>query len=211
MHKVPRICLNVLAARLVGDSISEVEDMLAVAFSTDIVGCVRLVADPDRPYAIVEALETVERLRPTSGPAICIVGCTDHAIKARADAVMIDWHPGAVSAERARVGPTIAIGVDCGRSLANAIAAEAEGADFVHFGPFFPKDGTETDAGIIDWWRESMSKPVFVGGGLDPTNAEELIWAGADFVELDFDSYTNEGQLTSSLESLKLTVSEYSE
>lgn len=68
-------------------------------------------------------------------------------------------------------------------SLAQAVAAQAEGADYIGFGPLFP---TPTKAGRlaiglgeIAAVHRSVSLPVFCIGGIKRENLPEVIAAGA--------------------------------
>jgi thiamine-phosphate pyrophosphorylase len=71
-------------------------------------------------------------------------------------------------------------------SLAQAIAAQQEGADYIGFGPLFP---TPTKAGRpaiglaeIRAVHEQVSIPIFCIGGIKLENLEEVIAAGAQRV-----------------------------
>lgn len=69
--------------------------------------------------------------------------------------------------------------------------AGEQGADYVAFGAFYPttsksaealaKYGTPT-TDILEWWQAYMVLPCVAIGGINPSNCEALIRAGADFI-----------------------------
>lgn len=83
---------------------------------------------------------------------------------------------------RSQCGPNAIIGKST-HSLQQAIAAQAEGADYIGFGPLFP---TPTKAGRpsiglrdIAAVHRSVSVPIFCIGGIKRENLPEVIAAGA--------------------------------
>ena len=86
---------------------------------------------------------------------------------------------------RTLLGPDRIIGIST-HSVAQAIAAEREGADYIGFGPLF---GTATkDAGPVQGLerlrevRMSVQLPVIGIGGIDGNRATAAVQAGADGV-----------------------------
>jgi thiamine-phosphate diphosphorylase len=71
--------------------------------------------------------------------------------------------------------------------LAQAVKADAEGADLIAFGPIFE---TKTKAnpdpvvglGTLEEVCQTVSRPVVAIGGITPENAEETLRAGARYV-----------------------------
>jgi thiamine-phosphate pyrophosphorylase len=71
-------------------------------------------------------------------------------------------------------------------SLAQAVAAQAEGADYIGFGPLFAT-GTKPDAAPIGTTQirnvlSQVTIPVFCIGGVKSTNLPKVLAAGADRV-----------------------------
>lgn len=91
-----------------------------------------------------------------------------------------------VSPAQARelLGPGVIIGVSCYNELARAEAAQAQGADYVAFGRFFPsRTKPQAVQANLDLLREAKKKlriPVVAIGGITPENGASLIAAGAD-------------------------------
>lgn len=100
-----------------------------------------------------------------------------------ADGVHLGREDGALSAARDRLGPEAIIGVSCYDSVAYALQAVAEGADYVAFGRFFP---SRTKPGApcarLETLREARQRlavPIVAIGGITIRNAPALLAAGA--------------------------------
>ncbi len=88
----------------------------------------------------------------------------------------------AVAKARAVVGPACFVGKST-HSLAQAVAAQAEGADYIGFGPLYAT-GTKPDyvpVGLSDVAEvhRRMTLPVFCIGGVNAGRLDEVIAAGA--------------------------------
>jgi len=98
------------------------------------------------------------------------------------DGVHIGQDDGTVAAARAVVGPSCFVGKST-HSLAQAIAAQAEGADYIGFGPLYAT-GTKPDytpiglADITEAHRR-VTVPIFCIGGVNQERLPEIITAGA--------------------------------
>jgi thiamine-phosphate pyrophosphorylase len=100
-----------------------------------------------------------------------------------ADGVHLGREDGSVRQARIVLGAEKMIGVSCYNNLERALAAEAEGADYVAFGSFFPsatKPGAV--AAPLELLRQAgkvLHVPIVAIGGITPENAPALIEAGA--------------------------------
>ena len=112
-----------------------------------------------------------------------------------ADGVHIGQDDGTLAAARACVGPGRLVGRST-HSLAQARAAQADGFDYIGFGPLFP---TPTKAGrpsiglaeVAAMEREvGVTIPAFCIGGVKRTNLPEVIAAGARRVVIVSDLLT---------------------
>jgi len=88
----------------------------------------------------------------------------------------------AVAKARAVVGPDVFVGKST-HSLAQAVAAQAEGADYIGFGPLYAT-GTKPDympIGIADIAsaHQQVGLPIFCIGGVNAARLPEIIYAGA--------------------------------
>jgi thiamine-phosphate pyrophosphorylase len=103
-----------------------------------------------------------------------------------ADGVHLGRHDMTLTAARVLLGPEAIIGMSCYDQPERAYAAQAEGADYVAFGSFFPsatKPGAvRADLGMLRAARRHLHLPVVAIGGLTPENAPALLAAGADLL-----------------------------
>lgn len=104
-------------------------------------------------------------------------------------------------AEARKIFPKGVIGVSCYASVRNAIEAEAEGADYVAFGSFFPSP-TKPKSGIapmsvITRAKEAVKVPVCVIGGINAENVHELVKEKPDMISVVSGIY--EGCITSNV------------
>ncbi|SKB01573.1 thiamine-phosphate pyrophosphorylase [Prosthecobacter debontii] len=88
----------------------------------------------------------------------------------------------AVAKARAAVGPGVFVGKST-HSLAQAVAAEAEGADYIGFGPLYAT-GTKPDyvpIGLHDITEvhRQVQLPIFCIGGVNAARLPEVLQAGA--------------------------------
>lgn len=105
---------------------------------------------------------------------------------AGADGLHLGRDDGSLIQARIVLGKERMIGVSCYNSLELALQAEAEGADYVAFGSFFPS-GTKPGAvvaplSLLGEAKTRLSVPVVAIGGITPDNAAPLVSAGADAI-----------------------------
>jgi thiamine-phosphate pyrophosphorylase len=102
-----------------------------------------------------------------------------------ADGVHLGEHDGAIAAARALLGSEALIGVSCYDRIEPAVAALAQGADYLAFGAFFPSPTKPAArrAGIELLARaRTLGRPLVAIGGITPDNARSVIGAGADMI-----------------------------
>lgn len=119
------------------------------------------------------------------GGALFVNDRADVALAAGAAGVHLAGHSLPVAAARAVLRPPFKIGVSC-HSVAEAIQAEKEGADYVFLGTVFPsasKPGT-APLGLeeLSRARREVSLPIVAIGGITAENAGAVLSAGADGV-----------------------------
>ena len=85
---------------------------------------------------------------------------------------------------RAQLGPQPIIGVSCYNDLARAVKAQAEGADYVAFGSFFPSrtkpQAVRAGLELLCAAKQKLHIPVVAIGGITHENGAHLLAAGAD-------------------------------
>ncbi len=108
------------------------------------------------------------------------------AVLTDADGVHLGEEDASLREARINLGPDKIIGVSCYQDLARARRAEAEGADYVAFGSFYPsptKPGARPcPIGLLAEAKGALKLPVVAIGGITPENAAALVAAGADAV-----------------------------
>jgi thiamine-phosphate pyrophosphorylase len=103
-----------------------------------------------------------------------------------ADGVHVGGLDASVAQARALLGPDKIVGASCYGELKLAEAAQAAGASYVAFGGFYPspvkKYSFVTPPELIEVWRDRVSLPMVVIGGMTPMNAAPLVERGASMV-----------------------------
>ncbi len=99
-----------------------------------------------------------------------------------AEGVHVGQDDDAIASARAVVGQGIIVGKST-HSLAQATAAQTEGADYIGFGPLYPT-GTKPDykaIGLqdIEAVHQQVNLPVFCIGGVNPARLAPVLAAGA--------------------------------
>lgn len=131
-------------------------------------------------------VEEARRLRALCrGRALFLVNDrVDVALAADADGVHLGRDDMAFADARRLLGSEAVIGLTV-HDVAEAVEAEALGADYLGLSPIFPT-GTKEDAGnacgvgMITAVRRASSLPIVVIGGITRENAADTIRAGAD-------------------------------
>ncbi len=105
-----------------------------------------------------------------------------------ADGVHLGKDDCAVADARSALGAEAIIGASCRDSLELARSARDQGADYVAFGRFFPSASKPQAAParleVLRRARESLDLPVAAIGGIDRSNADQTLAAGADLLAM---------------------------
>jgi thiamine-phosphate pyrophosphorylase len=103
-----------------------------------------------------------------------------------ADGVHLGKSDGGPAAARQVLGPDAVIGVSCYNAIERARKAQADGADYLAFGRFFPSaskpNAVRADLAVLETARRKLQLPLVAIGGITPENAPLLIEAGADML-----------------------------
>jgi len=109
----------------------------------------------------------------------------DIALAVDADGVHLGQADLPASVARRIMGSGRILGVSA-ETVAEAVAAEKDGADYLGVGPVFEARGTKPDAGdprgleLIAEIRRHCRLPIVAIGGIDAENARKVLEAGAD-------------------------------
>ncbi|MGC8466708.1 MAG: thiamine phosphate synthase [Acidithiobacillus sp.] len=106
------------------------------------------------------------------------------AARIRAPALHVGRDDAPLAELRRHFGSSLCIGVSCYDDLGRAERAQAEGADYVAFGAFFPSaskpDACRAPLSLLREARRRLRLPIVAIGGIDADNGGALISAGAD-------------------------------
>lgn len=101
-----------------------------------------------------------------------------------ADGLHLGREDGSLRQARIVLGAEKTIGISCYNSLELAVQAEADGADYVAFGSFFPsltKPGAvAAPLSLLGEAKARLSVPLVAIGGITPDNAPLLLDVGTD-------------------------------
>ncbi|HOU70818.1 MAG: thiamine phosphate synthase [Methanothrix sp.] len=153
----------------------------AVSSGVEVVQYRNKNADTREMY--LEALE-LARICQAGGSLFLINDRLDVALAVEADGVHLGQTDMPCTRARKLLGREKVIGVTV-HNLAEAMQAEEEGADYLGVSPIF-STSTKKDAGrpagirLIEEIREQVSLPLVAIGGINHSNAPEVIRAGAD-------------------------------
>ena len=155
--------------------------LAAVSCGVEIVQYRNKNADTREMYR--EALE-LARICRDAGSLFLINDRLDVAMAVEADGVHVGQTDMPCSKTRSLLSREKIIGVTV-HSLVEALQAEKEGADYLGVSPIY-QTATKPDAGkpagirLIEEIREQVSLPLIAIGGINHSNAPEVIRAGAD-------------------------------
>lgn len=130
-------------------------------------------------------VESLRQLTVRHGAALIINDDWQLARTVGANGVHMGQSDGSIAAARAALGDDAIIGVSCSGDLDNARRGIAEGADHISFGRFY-RSSTKPDAESADpavlRQARALGVPVIAIGGIDRSNAGDIIAAGADMI-----------------------------
>jgi thiamine-phosphate pyrophosphorylase len=130
--------------------------------------------------------EACELKKLCAGIPFLINDRVDICLAADADGVHLGQNDLPCSAARALLGPDKIIGISVS-SLAQALMAIREGADYLGIGPIY-STATKADAGepvgleLLKAVRKITDLPIVAIGGINLSNAKPVITAGADAI-----------------------------
>lgn len=120
---------------------------------------------------------------------------------AKADGVHLGQKDANYFHARELLGQEAIIGITCHNSKELAFKAASSGADYVAFGAFYSSKTKDikhkANMEILEWWHEAMEVPCLAIGGIDISNAEKIIKAGADFIALSNAVWSNTDNISS--------------
>ena len=151
-------------------------------------GC-RIVQYRDKSADHHRRLQEARALRAlceSRGARLVINDDVELARAARAHGVHIGQQDCGLDRARECLGRDAVIGVTCHDSLELALAAEAGGADYVAFGALFTSStkprARRAPLALLTEARRRLALPICAIGGIETSNAAQVIAAGADMI-----------------------------
>ena len=148
------------------------------------VSCVQLREKQLETRAFVERARALKAWLAPRGVPLIINDRLDVALAVGADGVHLGQNDLAIADARRLVGNRMIIGISA-ESVADAVRAEAEGADYIGASPVFTtptKTDTAPPLGLdgLRAIRRAVRLPLVAIGGIDADNASQVLRAGAD-------------------------------
>ena len=158
-------------------------EVVAAAVSGGVT-CVQLREKHCSTREFLEEARRVRELLAGTGVPLIINDRLDVALAVAADGVHLGQNDMHISDARRLVGERLVIGISA-ESVADAIRAEAEGADYIGVSPVFTtptKMDTAPPLGLegLREIRRAVSLPLVAIGSIRHDNAAEVLRAGAD-------------------------------
>jgi len=137
---------------------------------------------------IVRLFNKIKPVCDRYGTLIIINDNPNVAKAVKADGVHLGQKDADYSYARNLLGQKAIIGVTCHGSKELAFKAASLGANYVAFGAFYKSETKnakyKANTEILEWWQEAVEIPCVAIGGINISNAENIIKAGADFIAL---------------------------
>ena len=148
------------------------------------VSCVQLREKGCSTREFMDEARLLKALLAGTGVPLFINDRLDVALAAGADGVHLGQNDLPIADARRLVGNRMIIGISA-ESVADAIRAEAEGADYIGASPVFTtptKTDTAPPLGLdgLRAIRRAVQLPLVAIGGIDANNAAQVLRAGAD-------------------------------
>ena len=136
----------------------------------------------------LEQASMLKTLCETHGAALIINDDIELAESVCAHGVHLGKDDSSIDEARKVLGENTIIGISCYNQLEKALEAEQAGADYVAFGTMFSSptkpDAATAGTELIKEAKKQLSIPVCAIGGIDSSNVEDVVNAGADMTAL---------------------------
>lgn len=160
---------------------------LQAAVTEAIAGGARIIQYRDKKHGAADRARQASELASLCrkhGALFIINDDVELAKQVQAVGVHLGREDVSLAQARARLGPQAIIGVSCYNELARALKAQADGADYIAFGSFFPSrtkpQAVRAGLELLCEAKQKLRVPVVAIGGITPENGAHLLAAGAD-------------------------------
>lgn len=168
---------------------------LEAALSAAPVACLQIRLKDIDDTALIHAADIIVPIAHKYGTEVLINDRPEIVEACRADGVHIGQNDMDYFSSRELLGEDAIIGVTCHNSKELGFEAAMAGADYVAFGAFFEtqtKDAKiRAEMEILQWWQEAVEIPCVAIGGINISNAADIIKAGADFIAVSAGVWTH--------------------
>lgn len=173
--------------------------LLLAQIAAAIKGGVRLIQYRDKHLTSAKRIEQAKFLRQLcheNGALLLINDDIELAKICCADGVHLGQSDTSIIKAREYLGEDAIIGITCHDSLELAQKAKLEGADYLSFGCFFPSKtkpyAKPADLSILQKAKEQFELPIVAIGGIDKSNAYQVVASGADLLAVCAGLFSNE-------------------
>ena len=188
MSESADICQLYLITPPVIDDIDAFAVKLNEALGAGPVACLQIRLKDIEDLPLIHVADAIVPIAHKHGTSVLINDRPDIVEACRADGAHIGQDDMDYFSSRELLGEDAIIGVTCHNSKELAFKAAMAGANYVAFGAFFdtptksPKTRAELE--ILTWWHEAVEIPSVAIGGINVSNAAQVIQAGADFIAI---------------------------
>jgi len=170
---------------LTAQSSHSIEEMVQQAID----GGARIIQYRDKTSSQAQQLDIAHRLCQLCKQHSALFLINDNPQLAKevdADGVHLGQTDTGRATARELLGKDKIIGISCHASLALAMTAQQQGADYVAFGRFYPSqtkpDASPASLDLLAEAKSSLHIPIVAIGGITAGNAPDLLEAGADML-----------------------------
>jgi thiamine-phosphate pyrophosphorylase len=159
---------------------------------------------------IIKAAETLIPFCHNYGVQFILNDNAKLAAKVGADGVHVGEEKDGIYEDARKIMGNKVVGVSCYGSIDRAIDFAEKGADYVAFGAFYPTTTkipkARPEPEILDWWIRNASIPCVAIGGITPENCAPLVNAGADFIAVVSNVWSNPKGVKKAVEELAAAI-----
>ena len=166
-------------------------DEFANALERALLGGTKIIQYRDKSKDSNKRLEQASLLKnlcDTHSAVLIINDDIDLAKSVNAHGIHLGKDDSSIEQARETLGEDTIIGISCYNQLEQALEAEQAGADYVAFGTMFSSptkpDAVTAGTELIIEAKQQLDIPVCAIGGIDSSNVEDVVNAGADMTAL---------------------------
>lgn len=181
-------------------------ELLTDILKSGAVDCLLLPSGTADDAAVRQTIDLLRHVAQDLGVAVVLEGDAGLAQETGCDGVHL-FNPKAYRGARKMLGEDAIIGVDCGMSRHLAMEAAEQGADYVAFrrkleDTEVADEAAPTLEAVLEWWQLMIETPCVAIGANDIDDCLSLAKAGADFVALGNEAWSDSTQAATTLKAV---------